>query len=180
MSKIEQIVSLIEQLEALDFDDTDRVEHIRPIFDVLYPLGITSIEFRTYQPSFNDGDVCTPTVLDALYLQVTREAHDKLVAVYQKRDADRGYDQEEYDFEDTEHELYMGWVRSVEDNTEVLVGLGLTAEDAQALLHSLKSTLELMDKLVNYGKLDINVKFRYGYDDEDQVLTESGEEYYSD
>lgn len=179
MSKIEQIVSLIEQLEALDFDDTDRVEHMRPIFDTLHPLGITSIEFRTYQPSFNDGDLCTPSVLDALYLQVTKEAHDKLVAVYQKRDADKGYDREEYDFEDTEHELYTGWVRSFEDNTEVLVALGLPVEDAQSLLNSLNSTLVLMDKLVNYGKLDINVKFRYEYD-EDQDLTEFCDEYYSD
>jgi hypothetical protein len=178
MSKIEQIISLIDQLEALDFEDTDRVDHMRPICDALHPLGITRIEFRTYQPSFNDGDPCTPSVLDALYLTVTREAHDKMVSLYQKRDADKGYEREEYDFEDTEHELYMGWTKSFEENTEVLMALGMDVENAQALLHNLKSTLELLDKLVNYGKLEINIKYSYAYN-EVMNLRESGEEYYS-
>lgn len=179
MTKIEQIVSLITQLEELDFDDTDRVEYMRPIFEALYPLGISRIEFRTYQPSFNDGDLCTPRVIGSLYISVDREARAKIVQVLKEYDVERGYEyaDDEYDTDFDEYEMEASPYH-LPLNVKILSRLGMSAEDATTLLTDRVSpTLKLLDKLVNYDQLEINIKYSYAYN-EAMNLRESGEEYY--
>jgi len=177
--KIEKLVSLITELQAIEIEEEDRMSIMRPFYDALHPLGIDSVQFRTYQPSFNDGDPCTPSVLDSLYISISsREAREVYLGVIRERDAEKGWEAE-YDEEDFEYILESSeYMRDV--YVTILTRLGMAQEAAQELLGvKIRETINLLDMMVNNRHLEINARYTYRLN-LSGVFTEYLDEYYGD
>lgn len=150
-TKIELIQSLQDQMNAVEFEERERLDLILPLMTMLRDYcKIVSFEWYVYTPSFNDGDPCEMTCSD--YARVV-------------------FDDDEERDEDEEREEY--YIPSIPDHFHHLT---LDAEIKDQIQAAAKTYHGHINLLMNVGKFETDTRFIYTW--EDGVLTEGLEEYY--